>query len=87
MYGSVKLAIEKRDDALTVPANALINESGRSYVYAVIDGKAKRIEVRTGLDDGIRVECTEGLTGNEQIIVSGTSGIKDGLPVKVVASS
>ena len=87
MYGSVKLAIEKREDALTLPANALISEAGKSYVYAVVDGKAKRVEVKTGLDDGIRVECTEGLTGNEQIIVSGKSGIKDGIPVKVAESS
>src|SRR5262249_36768622 len=83
MYGSVKLAVERRPDALTVPANTLINEAGKSYVYVLIDGRAKRAEVKTGLDDGIRVEITEGLTGNEPIIVSGKSGIKDGMPVSV----
>ncbi|MBI4468165.1 MAG: efflux RND transporter periplasmic adaptor subunit [Acidobacteria bacterium] len=83
MFGLVKLALERRANALTVPATALKAEGGRSYVYLAADGKASRTEVKTGFDDGIRVEITEGLRGEEQLIVSGTSGIRDGLAVKV----
>src|SRR5712692_2195471 len=83
MFGSVRLALERRENALTVPASALISEGGKSYVYTVADSKARRVEVKTGFDDGIRVEIVEGLSGSDQLIVSGKSGMKDGTPVKV----
>lgn len=83
MFGSVKLAQQRKENALVVPASALVLENGKSFVYTVADGKAKRIEVKTGFDDGIRVEITEGLIGNEPMIISGKNSIKDGSPVKV----
>jgi len=86
MYGNVKLAIERRDVALTVPASVLIAEAGKSFVYTVVDSMAKRLEVKTGLDDGLRVEITEGLRGDEPLVVSGKSVIRDGMPVKMTAA-
>jgi membrane fusion protein (multidrug efflux system) len=82
MYGRVNLTLERRERVLTVPAGVLIVEGGKTYVYTVVDGKATRVEVKTGLDDGIRVEVTQGLTGNELIIVTGQSAVRDGLLVK-----
>lgn len=87
MYGEVRLALERRENALTVAASALISEGGKSYVFVVADGKGRRVEVKSGFDDRIRVEVVEGLTGNEQIITSGKNAVKDGTPVKVSPSS
>ena len=83
MYGQATLLLEKRGSVLTVPPGALLLEGGKTYVFTVVDGKAKRVPVRTGFDDGIRVEITEGLTGNEPVIVTGKSAVQDGAPVKV----
>jgi RND family efflux transporter MFP subunit len=83
MYGKVTLMLERRENALTVPAGALIVDGRKSFVFTVVDGRAKRVEVTTGLDDGIRVEITNGLTGTELIIVTGKSAVSDGTPVKV----
>ena len=85
MYGNVKLTLERRAMALTVPASAIISEGGKKYVYTVEDGRAKRVAVQTGFDDGINIEITDGLNGNEKVITSGTSGVKDGAPAKVVS--
>ena len=86
MFGRVKLDLERRKDALTVPAGALFTEAGKTYVYTVENGKAKRVEVKTGLDDGIHIEVISGLNGNEPIIISGRSAVKDGALVKVAQS-
>lgn len=83
MYASVIFSLGRREDALTVPASALIIEGEKSYVYTVADGKARRVEVRIGSDDGIRVEITKGLTGSEPVVTSGKNSVKDGTPVKV----
>ncbi len=83
MFGRVKLGLERRKDALTIPAGAIFTEGGKTYVYTVENGKARRVEVKTGFDDGIRVEVTGGLTGAEPIIVTGKGAVKDGAPVKV----
>jgi len=82
MYGQVKLTLEVRENALTVPARALAIEGSKTYVFTAVDGKAKRVEVKTGLDDGINVEITGGLTEQERVIVSDRTGIKDGTPVE-----
>jgi RND family efflux transporter MFP subunit len=83
MYGQVTLVLEKRGGVLTVPPGALLLEGGKTYVFTVVDGKAKRVPVRTGFDDGIRVEITEGLTDIEPVIVTGKSAVQDGAPLKV----
>jgi RND family efflux transporter MFP subunit len=83
MYGRVNLTLEQRDSVLTVPAGALAIEAGKTYVFTVVDGRAKRVEVHTGLDDGIRVEVINGLSGNEPVIITGKNAVSDGAPVKV----
>jgi RND family efflux transporter MFP subunit len=82
MYGRVKLTLEHRANALTVPASALIVEGNKVYIFTVVDGKARRTEVQTGFDDGIRVEIIKGLTGSEPFITTGKSAVKDGTPVQ-----
>ncbi|MBI3192391.1 MAG: TolC family protein, partial [Pedosphaera parvula] len=45
-----------------VPAEALISEKNKSFVYCFRDNKAARVPVKTGFDDGISVEILDGLT-------------------------
>jgi len=87
MYAEVVLSLGQKQDVLTVPASALIIEGEKSYVYTATGGKARRVEVRTGSDDGIRVEITDGLTGAEPVITNGKNLVKDGTPVRVSAAS
>lgn len=86
MYAHVTLVLERRKDALTVPAEALIIEGGRAYVYTVRDGRARRIAVERGLDDGIRVEIVDGLTERDPVIMSGRQAVRDGTPVTITHS-
>lgn len=85
MYGSLTLALETTAEAVTLPATALLSEKDKMFVYVVEDGQVRRIEVTTGMDDGIRVEILNGLHGGEQVIVAGASAVSDGSPVRAVS--
>ncbi len=66
MNASVRIETESVDTAVTVPAEALVEENGKTYVYTSYDEKTDTLgslqEVETGVSDGINVEITKGLT-------------------------
>lgn len=84
MYGNLTVALETRAEALTLPATALLIEKDKTFVYVVEDEKARKVEVTTGIDDGIRVEIVKGLQGNAEVVVAGASAITDGGRVRAV---
>jgi RND family efflux transporter MFP subunit len=84
MYAQVTIQIDERVGALTVPASALLTEGKEVFVYTVVDDRAVRTPVRTGLDDGIRVQITEGLSEGCLVVLAGKSLIFDGCPVRPV---
>lgn len=81
MYASCQIILEKKTDALLLPAEALVTEKNKSFVFAYRDGKAARVPVKTGFDDGIAVEIREGLKPNEAVIVAGKQSVADGQTV------
>ena len=87
MYGNLTLNLEVHENALTVPAASLIIEKDKKFVYKVRGGKVEKVEIKTGIDDGIQVEVTQGLTGDEDIIVKGKNTVSDGEVVEVVRVS
>jgi membrane fusion protein (multidrug efflux system) len=64
--------------ALLVPEAAIIPEQGRTFVFAVEDGKAVRREVRIGRRRPGEVEITQGLEENQRVVVEGTQNVRDG---------
>ncbi|MEW6305627.1 MAG: efflux RND transporter periplasmic adaptor subunit [Verrucomicrobiota bacterium] len=84
MYASVQIALQRRTDALLVPAEALVSEKKKSYLFALRDGKAVRLPVRVGFDDGVRAEILEGVSPGERVIVAGKQSLADGQPVQGV---
>jgi membrane fusion protein (multidrug efflux system) len=85
MFSRVAIVFERRQDALTIPRIALLDTDGSANVFVVRAGKAEQRAIRTGLTNAGRIEVTEGLTGGEQVVVVGQTGLKDGNPVKVVS--
>lgn len=83
MFASVKIAIEQKNDAWLVPVEALVVEKVKSSVLTVADGKAKKVAVKTGFNDGVSVEILEGLKPNASVILVGKQALNDGQPVHV----
>jgi membrane fusion protein, multidrug efflux system len=84
MYVQVQLAVERKAEALLLPAQALVAEKQGSFVFAVVDGRARKVAVKTGHDDGVAVEVLAGLTPQSAVVVSGKQGLVDGQAVRAV---
>ena len=84
MFSRVGIVFERRSEALTIPRIALLDTDGASNVFVVAAGKAEQRAIKTGLSNAGKIEVTEGLTGAEQVVIVGQTGLKDGNPVRVV---
>lgn len=84
MYASVKLVLERKPDALLVPAEALVIEKNQTSVFTVVAGKAKKVAVETGFNDGISAEIVAGLQPGEPVVVAGQQMLTDGQLVNAV---
>jgi membrane fusion protein, multidrug efflux system len=84
MFGRVGIVFERRPEALQIPRVALVEGDGEAAVFVVQDGLAKRRAIRTGLTNAGSIEITDGLSGDERVVVVGQNGLKDGNKVKVV---
>ncbi len=83
MYASVRLVLERKQDALTLPAEALVIEKGKASVFIVAQGKAKKTAVSVGLNNGIVAEILDGVTASDDAILAGKQTLNDGQPVNV----
>jgi membrane fusion protein (multidrug efflux system) len=83
MYAVVKIGIERKDDALLVPVEALVAERAGAFIFAVTDNKAKKTRVQTGFNDGVNVEIVSGVKPDQPVILVGKRTLSDGQTVKV----
>jgi RND family efflux transporter MFP subunit len=72
-YAEVSLEMNRRPDALTVPASALGSDGEGNFVYSITDNRITRLAVKIGLADNGRIEVTAGLS-EETPVVASTKG-------------
>jgi HlyD family secretion protein len=68
MTVSVEIRVGRRDQALTLPAEAVRDAAGRPWLMVIENGRAARREIRLGLVGTGTVEVTEGLREGEAVI-------------------
>ena len=76
--------------AITVPVDALVCDPivpDNKMVYIYNDGKIRRVEVTTGIQDRKRIEIISGLSAGQSIVASGAYGIPDGTEVQATRES
>jgi membrane fusion protein, multidrug efflux system len=86
-YASAVVMLEDAAQRLTVPIASLGQASGQDYVWTVEKGVLVRRIVITGRRDSIggRVEVTQGLTPELQVLGARFDSLKEGAPAKIVA--
>ena len=85
MFVRVRLILDQRADALLVPEEALVPAPGNvQFVYRVVDGKAQRTEVKTGMRRDAMVEIVAGLLPDALVVTAGQLKLRDGVPVQIV---
>lgn len=82
MLVMVTLKVEPHP-SLAVPERSLVPIGAKAYVFTIVDGKAKRLEVKTGLRKPGVVEIRSGLQEGQIIIADGLVGLQDGAAIKV----
>ncbi|GAB3359857.1 efflux RND transporter periplasmic adaptor subunit [Lysobacter tyrosinilyticus] len=71
-------------DAVLVPEQALMQDGSQRYVWTIVDGKAKKVVIKTGVRVPGAFQVVEGLKAGDQVITAGQTKpmMNDGLPVK-----
>ncbi len=82
MFARVEVMVGMRRNALQIPIDAVTRLDTYQYVYVVRGGSAYQVPVETGSRVENLIEITKGLTGTEQVIVSGKDLVQDGTPVE-----
>ncbi len=86
MFARVKLIMSERDNALAVPEEAIVPQQNKMTVWKVVDGKAVRTEVTTGLRRSGKVEIVRGLKVGDAVVTAGQMRLsRDGAPVRITA--
>ena len=77
------IALREIPNALVVPPQAVSSGGKGPSLFIVEQGKAKAVQVQTGITDGKWVEITSGLKGDEEVVAVGKRQLLDGSPVRV----
>lgn len=87
MFGRLRIRYDQRADARVIPREALLDDEGDPAVFVVRNGKAVRVAVKLGYDDGPWVEVRSGLKDSDRVVVAGKAALRDGSAVKVLAAA
>jgi RND family efflux transporter MFP subunit len=83
MFAQGKVDVSEAQASAVIPASAVFEEAGQSYVFAVLDGKLVKQAVTLGLKDDATglVEVKRGLAAGQQLVRVRMTGLKAGISV------
>jgi membrane fusion protein (multidrug efflux system) len=81
-FAEIAIALREIPNALVVPPQAVNSTTKGKSVFIAEQGYAKAVPVRTGITDGQWIEVTEGLGGDEDVVVVGKRQLLDQSPVR-----
>ena len=84
MFAEVIIETERRNGVIAIPSDSVVIKEGKTIVFVVEEDRVSIKEVKTGLDDGKKVEIIEGLTEGVEIVSSGQNFLEDGQLINVV---
>jgi HlyD family secretion protein len=83
MTVSVDIAVARRADTLTVPADAVHGADGaQAWVWRVADGRARRQDVRIGIRGDTSMEIVDGLQPGDLVLAGPAAGVSEGARVR-----
>ncbi len=84
MFARVSLVMSKKENALSIPEQALWPQGTDNFVYKVVDGKVSLAKVVLGQRTPGYVEIVEGVSPGDVVVTEGQIKIRDGAPVTVI---
>jgi len=86
MFSDVDLVVGRAENAVSIPADALIKENGGFVVFVVQnDTTVKKVQVTPKLADGEYIEIPDGIAQDDVIVIEGQNMLTDGAKIKIVS--
>ena len=83
MFATVSLNVGQKNDALTLPTQALLKDDQCLYVYIARQDTARRARVTAWSEQNSRTEILSGLEGTEDVITTGQQFVRNNGQVAV----
>jgi len=84
MFGTVSFLIEKKDNAMVLPLDAVLKDDYGKFVYVFKnDSTVAKTYVKTGLQKETFIEILGGISDKDKIVVVGQTLIKDKMKVRI----
>jgi RND family efflux transporter MFP subunit len=82
MFAKGSIELDKTPKSAVVPANAVRDESGQTYVYAIENGKITKRAVKVGYTEPLAglVEVKSGVEQGLAVVAARMTGLKPGTP-------
>ena len=85
MFAEVTFKTNKKENAITVPTQAILTDGETQYVYITEDDViSKKVIVETGIVGNTNTEITSGLNEGDKIIIKGQSYLSDASSIRIV---
>jgi membrane fusion protein (multidrug efflux system) len=83
MFVKIRFVLEVKEDALMVPAEAVIPELSGYKVFVVgADGKAEQRIIEIGTRTDTHVQILSGLSEGDQVLTTGVMQVRQGMPIQ-----
>ncbi|HFI0321531.1 TPA: efflux RND transporter periplasmic adaptor subunit [Streptococcus suis] len=79
---TVNIEVVNTSKNILVPVTAVVYEEDKTFVWTIVDGKAKKVEVTLGNADAINQEVQTGLAVGDHVISFPTLDLEDGKEVE-----
>lgn len=83
-FVNVRMLVDTREEAITVPASAIQRGAQGLFVYVVKEDQTVSLRnVKTGVTEGTRIELASGVKAGERVVIDGMDRLRDGMRVEV----
>ncbi|WP_289030064.1 efflux RND transporter periplasmic adaptor subunit [uncultured Paraglaciecola sp.] len=86
MFAEVQLNYDTHKNSLLLARKSLIAIDDSINVFVVENGIASKQKISIGYQQGELVEVISGLTGNEQVVITGHQNLRDQAPVEIIST-
>ena len=87
LFARVSVLLQLKENALTIPEQAIVPQGDSQFVFKIADGKVKLTEVKVGMRRTGRVEILDGLNVGDEVVTAGQLKLRDGTAVSVVTEA
>ncbi|MEL7001920.1 MAG: efflux RND transporter periplasmic adaptor subunit [Bacteroidota bacterium] len=83
MFVRANLIVQKRDSTIVIPKEIIATRGNDKVVFVVENGRAKRRNIRTGLENEIEIEVLSGIKLGDRLVIEGFETLRDDAQVEV----